>query len=259
MPTTTPPTAPAVTTPPKNGAHPAQPQQPVTPPVQSAPPPDATAAELRQWQERATKAEALAAQKTREEIINRRKTDSERKTWGEKLKAADEYERLKREARVNPKSAAEKLWGEKYLEHLNTVAANGNAPTAESVAFEMEQRDAKLRAEYDERDRKAGEERQAAEQRAIDARVRHFRSEVLAEVKAKGAEHPLSSEQFKSPEALEAAVFNYIVNRHANTTQRDPETGDVIRAGQTMTPTEALAALEADLYSIAEGAGGKEK
>lgn len=258
MTTPTTPAAPAVTTPPKNGAHPAQPQQPVTPPAGAAPPPDATGAELKQWQERATKAEQLAAQKTREEIINRRKYEGERKTFAEKLKLADEHAQLKKHANIDPERAAKALWGDNWYERLTAIKVNGGAPTADSIALEMETREQALRKEFDERDQKRAQEQQQAEQRALDARVRNFRTELLEQVKAKGAEYPLTAQQFKSPEAHADAVFNFIVNEHQRSTQKD-EDGNVVRQGRAMSFDEAAAALEEQLFAIADRAAGNEK
>lgn len=249
-----------VTAPSTNGVKPAAVTVPATPPAtpNAAPPPDATAAELKTWRDRAEKAEALAAQKTREEIINRRKTDGERKTWGDKLKSADEYERLKREAQVNPRSAATKLWGEKYLEHLNTTAANGNAPTAESVAWELEQRDEKLRREFDERDQKRIEAETQARQRDTEAQMQAFTADAVEYAKTTVADFPIF-EQFESPDRIGAAIINRIRAVHDATIRRDPQTNKVIREGRVMTFKEAADALETDLIGIAERAAGNPK
>lgn len=168
---TTPTQAAAPVTPtPKNGATtPAQ--QPVVPPAQSAPPPDATQAELKTWQEKAQKAEAIAAQKTREEIVNRRKWETEKKTFGEKLKSADEYERLRRDAKVSPVRAVSALLGvpaTKALELLNTVAANGDAPTAESVAQAFADQEAAMEAKFAKREEDAKAQRETQQREATE-------------------------------------------------------------------------------------------
>lgn len=149
-----------------------------TPPAAAAAPvavpeaPSAASVALRAAEERATKAEALAAQKTREEIINRRKADSERKSWGEKLKSADEYAKLQREAGVNPAAVAKRLWGDQWHERLTAVQVNGGAPTADSVAFELEQRDAAMEKKFADREA-AQKEAQANAQREAETSDRN--------------------------------------------------------------------------------------
>lgn len=246
---------------PANGVKPATAATPAVPAATpaAAPPPDATAAELKQWRERAEKAEQTAAQKTREEIINRRKYEGERKTFAEKLKLADEHAQLLKHAGINPAAVAKKLWGDQWYEKLTAINVNGGAPTADSIALEMETREQALRKEFDERDQKRVQAQQQAEQRALDARVRNFKGELLEAVKAKGAEFPLTAQQFKTPEQHAEAVFNFIVNEHARTTQKDPETGEVLRQGRAMSFDEAAAALEEQLYGIAERAAADPK
>lgn len=181
-----------VTPTPKNGA--AAPQTPVVPTAQSAPPPDASAAEIKQWREKAERAEAELGKKTREAIATRRKADDERKTFGERLKSADEYDRLRRDGKVSPLNAVSKLLGvppEKALELLNTVAANGNAPTAESIAQALADQEAATEQKFKTREEQAENARREAEQKATESHASTLRVEAASFVKALVDDYPV--------------------------------------------------------------------
>lgn len=146
--------APAVAVAPaaKNGA--TGPGQPL------APPPNAAPAELESYKQKLQAAEAEALKWKRTTVVEKRQWEREKLGFGDKLKAADEWLRVQREAGVSPLTVAKRLWGDKAIEYLNTVAANGGAPTAEAVALEMEKRDERLRGEFAEREAKTKREQE---------------------------------------------------------------------------------------------------
>lgn len=244
MTTPTTPAAPAAPTTIKNGTTPAAPQQPITPPAPAESP------ELKTWQERATKAEQLAAQKTREEIVNRRKWEGEKKTFAEKLKMADDHAKLMREKDINPTAAAKRLWGDKWHEHLNTVAANGGAPTAESVQLEIERAEERATQREQQRQEQAQQQMREAAQKRVEQQMRAFNANAVEYAKGDGNEYLV--QQLGSPERVAGALVARIRGVHDETVQRDPETGEVLKAGRILTFKEAADALEADLVAIAE-------
>lgn len=258
MTTNTTPAAP--TTPaPTNGVKPQTPTAPTTPPPASAtPPPDATAAELKQWQERAKKAESERDLAKREEVVNRRKWDSEKKTFGEKLKEADEYSQLKKHAGVNPAAVAKKLWGDQWYEKLTAINVNGGAPTADSIAFELEQREQKLRQEFADKEAEREKAAQAREQQALDARLRAFNAQAVEYAKDAVKEFE-ALEQLGTPESIGAALVAHVRHVHDSTIQRDPDTGAVVKPGRVVTLKEAAEAIENHLLGLAEKVAEKPK
>lgn len=184
---TTPIAAPPVV--PSNGVKPSTPQVPATPAV-----PEATAAELKTWQEKATKAELELGKKTREAIATRRKAEDDRKTMGERLKRADAYDRLERDAKVSPLNAVAALLKSdpsKALEMLNTVAANGNTPTAESIAQALADQEAATEAKFKSREEQAEQARKDAEAKSAEGVTSQLHAEASQFAKALAADYPV--------------------------------------------------------------------
>lgn len=67
-----------------------------------------------------------------------RNTGKERQTWAEKLKAADEFAKLQKNAKLNPEAVAKQLFGENYYDTLTNLKISGGAPAADVVAVEIE-------------------------------------------------------------------------------------------------------------------------
>lgn len=243
------PTTPAA--PVKNGAAPATPQQPIAPQPQTPDELATTKAELAKYRDELGK-------KTREGIAERRKHEAQSKTWGERLKRADEYDQIQKHASVNPEAVAKKLWGDTWFDKLMAVKANGGAPTADSIAFEMEQREQALRKEFDEREQKQNAARSEAEQKANVAQLRAFNSRALDFAKESAKDYPIF-DQFKSNERIAGAIVARIREVHDATVQRDSETGEYLGPGRMLTFKEAAEAIETDLIAIANSAAAHEK
>lgn len=201
---------------------------------------------------------AKLAEAERREVLEKRTRVTEKRQWererlgfGEKLKLADKYARLEKLAAIDKAAAARELLGEKYLEDLNTVAANGGAPTAASIQLELDRRD----QEREQKARQQQEEQQRAQQEAREkarqAQLKAFHGEAAEFAKANSAEYPIFS-RFSSPESLANALVQRIRLEHDSTVQRDEETGAVLRPGRLMSFKEAAEAVEADMLAIAE-------
>lgn len=245
----------APTSPSTNGVKPGAAQTPVTPPTQSAP---ATPDELTTTRERLKSAEAAAERAKRDEIVRARQWSREKQTFGEKLKQADEYERLKREARINKGAVAQKLWGEKWRDELMAEEVNGGVPSRESVAYELEQRDRSWEEKLAAREAEQRKAQEDATQRSLQAQIKAFRAELTEEAKTKAGDYPIFG-QFKTPDALGDTLMRYIQNEVDRTTQKDSETGEIVRHGRVMSFKEAAEALESDMLAIADNAFGHEK
>lgn len=241
-----------------NGAPKGAAQAPSAPPPASAAP--ETPAELAAARAEAAKWKESFEKKTRENIVTRRKAESERASFGEKLKAADEYAQLQKHANVNPIAVAKKLWGDNWSQRLMEVQANGGAPTADSIAFELEQREAafdKKLAAHDEALRKAQSEAAAKQ---TQNEIRQIQSDIAAYGKANAADFPLLMDRVGGDEKKFAgAIFQTIKNTYDSTSKRDPETGELLEHGRTMSYKEAAESIENELYAIAEKAHTFEK
>lgn len=180
-----------VTPTPKNGA--------TTQTQPSSEPKPATAAPQTPDEVAAAKAEAAKwrteyEKKHREAIATRRKGEDERKAMGERLKRADQYDRIERDIKIAPVRVVSELLKvppEKALELLNTVAANGNAPTAESVAQALADQEAATEAKFKAREEAAQRAREEAESKSLETVRGQLSSEAAEFVKVLGDEYPI--------------------------------------------------------------------
>lgn len=182
-----------------------------TPTTQTGTPPPATNGATTQTQQPApavqtpSEAQALKAQLAeaekrevqlkRELVVGRQQAAREREqqklSFGEKLKAADEYERLRKTATVDKLSAAKALLGENFLEELNQQAANGGAPTAASLQNALERvREDTLR-EVDARTQKLEQAQQERETKAEKTARAHLTDETAFFYEQVAAEFPI--------------------------------------------------------------------
>ncbi len=225
-------------------------------PAPAAAPPSATPDPTVQLREQLKKLEGERDLAKRETVVGRRQWDAEKKSFGEKLKLADEYARLKRDAGINPQAAARSLWGDKYLDLLNTVAANGGAPTAESVALEIERAEERAVQRLEARDAAAKKAQQEATQKAeIDDR-NLMRGDAAVAYEALADEYPVFAEL-----GDKSRVGQIVVS------QMDSLTFNRYRAALRSSDTEtcatlmrsALDKLEGQMLAIAERAAGHDK
>jgi len=176
----------------KNGA--TTPTQPSSEPKPATAAPTQTPDEIAAAKAEAAKWRTEYEKKNRETIATRRKAEDERKSFGEKLKKADEYERLQRDGKVSPLNAVSRLLGvppEKALELLNTVAANGNTPTAESLAQALADQEAATEAKFKAREEEAKRAREEAESQAVENDRGQLHADATEFVKALIDDYPV--------------------------------------------------------------------
>ena len=247
------PVTPAAQPAPKNGAATAAPQQPVTPPAQSQP---QTPDELATVKQRAQQLETEMGKKTREQIAERRKWDTEKKTMGGRLKLADEHERLMREKDINPISAAKALWGDGWWDKLQQVQANGGAPTAESVQLGLERMREETRLEFDEREEKAKAARAEQAQQAEQSVRTGVRADASVAYEQLAEQYPLFVE-LGDKDRVAQIVANQIQGPDFARYRAALEMGDVDTCATLM--RKAFDKLEGSMLSIADRAAGSEK
>lgn len=245
------PTTPAAQPAPKNGAAAAAPQQPVTAPVQSQAPDEAA-----QLKTRLQQIEAESGKKTREQIAERRKWDTEKKTMGGRLKLADEHERLMREKDINPISAAKALWGDGWWDKLQQVQANGGAPTAESVALEIERAEKRGEERLTQREEAAKRQREEAAQQAEQSVRTGVRADASVAYEQLAEQYPLFVE-LGDKDRVAQIVANQIQGPDFARYRAALEMGDVDTCATLM--RKAFDKLEGSMLSIADRAAGSEK
>ncbi len=190
--------------------------------------------------------------KTKESALERRKWDGEKKTFSEKMKDAENYARLKREAPINRVAVAKELWGDKWYEQLTEAQLSGGAPTAESVQHELDRRDALLREEIAKRDQAAQEQTRAQREAAAQQELRKYAGEVAAQVKAAADEFPLLLKTFNGEVGAANALVSRIHAQWLEARKEDP-------AAKPMAWKEAATQLENQFFSLAEHAASHAK
>ena len=199
--------------------------------------------------------------KVREQIVERRKWDSEKKGFGEKLKAADEYEKMKRMAKANPQAFLKHWYGDDAPNALMAVQANGGQPTPEMLQYELERVREETRAEFQKeleaRDAKAKEAQSAATQQREQQARQQLRREAAAFWKDSGKDYP-ALEHYGDANAIADIIADRIESEWRKSIQRD-DAGNVVSAGNVLTAKEVADKVEAEILSHAEKVFAAEK
>lgn len=133
---------------PPNGTHPNQPQTP-TNPTQPNTEANAELARLEGLKKEIEAKQAALSKRERTFGVEATKHAEERKTWGEKLKAIDKYERAVKDAQINPEALAKTVWGDNWWDKLTEHRLNGGASSAAAVTSEIEKVREESRAEIE--------------------------------------------------------------------------------------------------------------
>jgi hypothetical protein len=157
--TTTQPAAPVV---PKNGATPVTPQPPAEP-VDKLKALEAKEAEVKAREAGLTKKERIYQLERLKEAKER---EGAKKSLGEKLSKLAQYEKEEREWGINPEPLLKRRLGDNYFDKLNELRVNGGAPTAQTLASELDARDERILQKIEERERTA---RESAEKEKNDS------------------------------------------------------------------------------------------
>ncbi len=229
------------------------------PGAQAAPaaPPAADPAEVTAAREALKAAEAKYSAKTREQITERRKWEKEKLGFGDKLKAADEYARLQKNAKLNPLATAQALWGEKYWDALTEAKINGGAPTADTVALSLEQMEEKIEAKYAAKDAERAKAAEVAQTQQVEQARRQLVAEAADFWKTGEKDYPVFK-KLGDASAIANTLSQRIEAEYHRTTQRD-ESGTVLRDGRVLTVKEAADGLEQEILALVEEAASHEK
>lgn len=221
-----------------------------TKPVEPAQPPG------EDWAQKYRHLEAEHQRKLKEQIIERRKWDSDRKTTGERLSKLSELEKRENAARLNPPEFLKSIYGDNWHEVVNESKING-VPPAQLIQAEM----AKMRDEFEAKLRAKDEEgskgMQAQQERQLEQARANIRLEAEDFYESSGAEYPIL-ERIGDKAAIARTIAARIEKEFHATARRDEE-GNVLRPGKVLTTKEAAELIEGEMLEVAEAAFKAEK
>lgn len=241
----TPAVTPSVLNTPKNGAHPAQPQESVQPKPNSAAP---------------SVEEREAQLKAREEALNKKervwrdeakKASDEKKGLGAKLKEYEELKKYKHEReerdelrRLNPEYGLREDFGDNYREKLTKLFVDG-VPPADLIAAEFKRMRAEFKAELDAERAKTREQTTASEAQDVENTRAMVASDATAFYEANAKDYPVF-ERIGDAKRVGAILGQRIEQEY-------------MAKGRLITPKEAAEGLEADMFGLVETAVAHDK
>lgn len=240
---------------------PTQAQKPTTPASGAAPAAPAVDPQLAKWEQVKADAETklAAAEKARRvHEAEARKFANEKKGIGAKLSEYEQLKKLQSQAKMNKAAFLKATFGDDWYDQIVAERVSGGAPTADTVALEVE----KVREEFAKKleEQRADYEKQQREtqRRQIETELRTFNLQAVEFAKASAKDYPIF-ETLGNDEQVASAIVQRIRAEHDKTIKRDEETGAVLVAGKVLSMKEAAELIESDLIAIAEKAAGAEK
>lgn len=222
-------------------------------------------AEAKKYRDEGAAALAAAEKRARIHAVEARKFADEKKGIGAKLseyeqlkKFKAEQERLDSQAKLNKTAFLKSKFGEDWYDQVVQERLNGGAPTGDTIALEVAKIEERFESKLAERDRKAQEEAQLAQQQRTQNELRTFTASAIEFAKSGVKDFPALEDEFGTPDEIGAALVRVIRSEHERTTQRD-ENGNVIQRGRVMTLKEAAEGAEKYLVGRAKKLLGRDK
>ena len=200
--------------------------------------------------------EAEHNRKVKEQIIERRKWDADRKTTGERLSKLAELEKRESQARLNPPAFLRSIYGDNWHEVVNESKING-VPPADLIQSEMSRMRDEFEAKLKARDDESTSRLQAQQQQALEQARANIRMEAEEFYAASGAEYPIL-ERLGGKEAVARAIAQRIEHEFHATAKRD-EYMRIVKQGRVLTTKEAAELIEGEMLAVAEAAMKAEK
>lgn len=188
--------------------------------------------------------EAEHQRKVREQIVERRKWEGERKSASEKLSKLEQLEKREASARLNPPEFLKSIYGDNWHEVLTEAKVNGVAPAA-LIQAEFD----KFRAEMSDKEKsRADESTKAAESQRQEA-TNNARATIFAEsaawYRAQAADFPLLKKIGEEPAVARTMAARIEHEFH--------------KSGKVMTQAEVAELIEAEVLEWVQEAGKHEK
>lgn len=208
------------------------------------------------WGQKYRKLEAEHQKKLKEQIIERRKWEADRKTTGERLSKLSELEKREQQARLNPPEFLKSIYGDNWHEVVNESKING-VPPAQLLQAEMAKMREEFEAKLKARDEEGTKSLHAQQQQALEQARTSIRLEAEEFYTASGAEYPIL-ERLGDKAAVARAIAQRIENEFHSTSKRD-ESGALLKQGRVLTAKEAAELIEGEMLAVAEAAMRAEK
>jgi hypothetical protein len=182
--------------------------------------------------------------KVREQIVERRKWEADRKATGEKLTKLEQLEKREANARLNPTAFLKDLYGENWHEVVTEAKVNGVAPAAlvqQEIQALRDELAAKDKAREDE-----GSKAQVAQQEQAQQQARQtIFAESAAWYREKGSEYPLLAKLGAEP-----AIARIMSQRIE---------AEFHKTGKVLKTSEVADLIEGEVLEWAQEAGKHEK
>jgi hypothetical protein len=227
-----------------------------TPPAPVEPKPVATEPAGEDWGQKYRKLEAEHQKKLKEQIIERRKWDADRKTTGERLSKLSELEKREQQARLNPPEFLKSIYGDNWHEVVNESKING-VPPAQLLEAEMAKMREEFKAELRARDEEGTKSLQAQQQKELDQARANIRIAAEEFYTASAAEYPIL-EDIGDKAAVARTLAQRIEKEFRSSIQYD-EAGNLLKQGRVLTAKDAAELIEGEMLAIAEHALKAEK
>lgn len=208
------------------------------------------------WGQKYRKLEAEHQKKLKEQIIERRKWDADRKTTGERLSKLSELEKRENQARLNPPEFLKSIYGDNWHEVVNESKING-VPPAQLLQAEMDKMREEFEAKLRARDEEGTKSLQAQQQKELDQARSNIRIAAEEFYAASAAEYPIL-ERIGDKTAVAQTLAQRIEKEFRSSIQYD-EAGNLIRQGRVLTAKEAAELIEGEMLAVAEAAMKAEK
>jgi hypothetical protein len=248
----------AVTAPVAPAPAPTSAQSTLVAPVQEAQPEvkPATPPAGEDWAQKYRRLEAETQKKVKEQIVERRKWDADRKATGERLSKLGELEKREQQAKLNPTAYLKSLYGDDWHQVVTDAKINGVPPAQlveDALSKMREEFEAKLKARDDE----GSKSLRAQQEQALEQARASIRLEAEDFYEALGKDYPIL-ERLGDKAAVARAIAQRIESEFHASAKRN-EGGAVIRQGKVMTSKEAAEAIEGEMLAVAEAALKAEK
>lgn len=221
-----------------------------TPPAPVEPKPVATEPQ-EDWGQKYRKLEDAHQKKLKEQIIERRKWDADRKTTGERLSKLSELEKREQQARLNPPEFLKGIYGDNWHEIVNESKING-VPPAQLLQAEMDKMREEFEAKLRARDEEGTKSLQAQQQQALEQARYNIRLAADEFYSTSAAEYPIL-ERIGDKAAVAAKLAQRIEKEFRSSIQYD-EAGNLVKQGKVMTAREAADVIEGEMLADAEHA-----
>lgn len=182
------------------------------------------------------------AKQSRAHAVERKKLSEERANFAKERTEYEEWKKSREDFRRNPSKLLSKELGENWYDTLTNVKLNG-APTADLIVSELDDREAKLRKDFEAREQKLRDEIGSREKSEAARAKADYEASAVEYAKSNAEKFPLINE-FKEWDAVPREI-----ERHYVETCKRNDAGE-LEPGEVWTAEEAAKAIEERIAGI---------